>query len=686
MPLLLPHFAAQVMSALPVERSAEMLAALAPDVAVRLARLLGERAQTVLDRLPPDKAASPGSPLRFAPETAGGLMDASVLALPEDLAAGEALERLRELSEHAHYNLYVVDRRHVLVGVLNLRELLLAPRAAHLSELMVTNPHRLLATTGRSSIVSHPGWRVAHAIPVVDDEGHYLGAIRYRTLRRLEEALARMMLGEHPDESARLVETADDEDSAALLSRHGVDLAVTVIRRLTPDRAARVVAALPETQIGRVLASLNPNTAAGLLARLDPDERESCLASVDTGLARELRELASYPPNTAGGLVDPRVVTFRPDTPVRDVIRRLRRFENRRITDVSLVDADDQLAGTLALQDIVLANSGDTLTSLVHGDATRVQATATREEVIDTFDTKRVASLPVVDFDGRLLGVLRQRELIQAAQQEATASAVTMVGASELERALSSPWFAVRKRLPWLQVNLLTAFLAAAVVGLFEDTIARVTALAVLLPVVAEQSGNTGAQALAVTMRGLTLREVRARQWLAVAIKEGLAGAGNGVAVALTTSAAVYLWSRSLPLACVIGVSMVISMSLAGLAGAIIPMLLTALRASRSRQRPRRPMGIKMARRSTSTGSWQGLRVGASCSRRASRIGRSWCGRAVPSTSSEARASSSSSARLSGSRSSRAHREATSSSSCRSTGLPTPGSDRRPSSARPPTR
>jgi magnesium transporter len=190
---------------------------------------------------------------------------------------------------------------------------------------------------------------------------------------------------------------------------------------------------------------------------------------------------------------------------------------------------------------------------------------ASRDEVVKTFETHRVGSLPVVDIHGHLLGVLRQRELIQAAQERATASAVTMVGASEQERALSPALFAVRKRLPWLQVNLLTAFLAATVVGLFEATIAQVTALAVLLPVVAGQSGNTGAQALAVTMRGLALREVRTRHWLRVAIKEVLAGAGNGVAVALTTSAAVYLWSQSVGLAVVIGVSMVLSMTLAGL-------------------------------------------------------------------------------------------------------------------------
>ena len=153
----------------------------------------------------------------------------------------------------------------------------------------------------------------------------------------------------------------------------------------------------------------------------------------------------------------------------------------------------------------------------------------------------------------------------------------TMVGASKEERALSPAIFAVRKRLPWLQINLATAFLAASVVGLFEETIARFTALAVLLPVVAGQSGNTGAQALAVTMRGLALREIRLHHWLRIAFKEVNVAAINGIAVALTTAAGVYVWSQSAGLALVIMISMIISMVAAGMSGAVIPMILTAL-------------------------------------------------------------------------------------------------------------
>ena len=189
----------------------------------------------------------------------------------------------------------------------------------------------------------------------------------------------------------------------------------------------------------------------------------------------------------------------------------------------------------------------------------------------------RLASLPVVDFERRLLGIIRYDGLVRAAQQALTDDLQRMVGAGSEERALSSPWFTVKSRLPWLSINLLTAFAAAAVVGLFDATIAKFTALAVLLPVVAGQSGNTGAQALAVTSRGLALREMRLAHWWRVVRKEVAAAAINGVAVGAVTSVGVFVWSGNLGLCAVIGISMVISMVLAAIAGAVIPILLTAL-------------------------------------------------------------------------------------------------------------
>ncbi|MDX1710777.1 MAG: magnesium transporter, partial [Rhodovibrionaceae bacterium] len=176
-----------------------------------------------------------------------------------------------------------------------------------------------------------------------------------------------------------------------------------------------------------------------------------------------------------------------------------------------------------------------------------------------------------------LLGIIAYDQLVQAAHEDTTADIQTMVGASKDERALSSPLFAVRKRLPWMQINLLTAFMAAAVVGLFESTIAQFTALAVLLPVVAGQSGNAGAQALAVTMRGLALREITPREWPKVTLKEINVGFLNGVGVAVTCGVGVYIWSGSLGLVAVITSSMILAMIAAGFAGAVVPITLRRL-------------------------------------------------------------------------------------------------------------
>ena len=220
-------------------------------------------------------------------------------------------------------------------------------------------------------------------------------------------------------------------------------------------------------------------------------------------------------------------------------------------SETSLAALSDDLGGF----DLVIEAAGDAQVMLdtLALPAVSVGGMASIDEVVEQLTNYSLATLPVVDFEGRLLGVIRQDVLMKAARQEVAADIQAMVGASREERALSRVSFSGRARLPWLEINLLTAFLASAVVGLFESTIAAFTALAVLLPVVAGQSGNTGAQALAVTMRGLALREIRVSQWARVVRKETAVAFFNGWVVALTTALGVLVWSRSPGLALVIG-------------------------------------------------------------------------------------------------------------------------------------
>lgn len=301
------------------------------------------------------------------------------------------------------------------------------------------------------------------------------------------------------------------------------------------------------------------------------------LSLLSPSLVNELRELMLYPPDSAGSLMDTQVTTCRTDASAGEVLDHIRTITGRRILTVQAVDDQGFLKGVIPLQEVAVAPLHTKIMELAPAHPVSIASTAPKDEVVDLLEQKKLASIPVVDFDGRLLGIIRYDALVSAAQEDATENLQAMVGAGREERALSKASLAIWKRLPWLEINLGTAFLAAAVVGLFQDTIAQYTALAILLPVVAGQSGNTGAQALAVTMRGLALREIRLKDGMRVIRKEVLVGFVNGCAVGLTTAFFVFIFMGP-GLALVIGVSMVVSMACAGLAGAAVPLVLTSLR------------------------------------------------------------------------------------------------------------
>lgn len=394
----------------------------------------------------------------------------------------------------------------------------------------------------------------------------------------IARSLVRSYLSLYPQEAARELEVQPPEEIASVLARGPTSAAAAVLQRLLPHTAAAVLRELTDDAFRSLTPTLDPARAAALLARLPEEDRTHRLELLEPGLAAELRELMAYPADAAGAIMDAAVVALSPESTVKDSRTLLRTLRHKRLQQIYVVDEDGRPVGAVPVHELAVADASERLADLMSSPPPTVQATASSGEAADLFQRHRITGLPVLDFEGRLVGIIRHDALVTAFENEASADIQTMVGASKDERALSSAAFAVRKRLPWLQINLATAFLAAFVVGLFEGTIARYTALAVLLPIAAGQSGNTGAQALAVTMRGLALREVRLRHWLRIARKELAVGFVNGLAVAIVTAAAVYLWSRSPGLALVIGSAMVISMVIAGVAGASVPMVLTMAR------------------------------------------------------------------------------------------------------------
>jgi magnesium transporter len=380
----------------------------------------------------------------------------------------------------------------------------------------------------------------------------------------------------HPDEVARFLDERMPGETALIVHDAGPEEGVHILERLNPRVAADVLRHMPAEAAKIALRQMHPARAAPIVASFEATEREGVLSRLPRRFASEVRELLTYPFDTAGALMDPRITAFSPETTVDDALRKMRTFKEKELGAIYLTDASGRLVGSVPLGEIATATPETKLRDLVQGNPVGVHATATREEIVNYLTEQRVATLPVIDSDRRLVGVIRYRALVAAAEAEATMSMQTMVGVSKEERALSRVSFAVRQRLPWLEINLATAFLAASVVGLFEGTIAKFTALAILLPVVAGQSGNSGMQALAVTMRGLALREVRLSHWPRLIVKEAGVGVLNGMAVAGTTMVGVFIWSQSIGLTVVIGAAMILAMVMAGVSGAAIPLILKA--------------------------------------------------------------------------------------------------------------
>jgi magnesium transporter len=387
-------------------------------------------------------------------------------------------------------------------------------------------------------------------------------------------ALNQRYLLDFPHEAARRLETMTAPDIGELFAGQPPHAVVRAWEALAPDVARAVVQCVPEGLGRYLLAEAEPAASAAVLAQFEPGERERVLAALEAQVASELRELLQYPESSAGRLMDPNVSPLRSGMSVAEALARLRTLKRGGLRELFVVDGEGRLTGRVEIHDLAVADPARPLSEITRALLAAVQDLDPREDVVSVLQQHPITELPVVNHDGRFVGAIRQAALMSAVEQETSADIQTMVGASPDERALSSPGFAVRKRLAWLQINLLTAFLAAAVVGLFENTIAKFTALAVLLPVVAGQSGNAGAQALAVTMRGLVLREISLRHWPRMVWKEAAVGLTNGLAVAATTALGVYVWSRSGGLVVVISSAMVIAMVIAGVAGALVPIVL----------------------------------------------------------------------------------------------------------------
>jgi len=356
------------------------------------------------------------------------------------------------------------------------------------------------------------------------------------------------------------------------------------LSRMAPRDGASRLARLPDAQVADVLRSLGPALAEDLLLAFGEERRRAVLAAAPLDQGRQWARNLAYPHDSVGRLMDPPQPVFPPSLTVAETTARIRELVKTSFVTYGFVtDAAGGLLGVVTMRDLLLADDAARLDAVMLREPFVLQPELPLVEAARLVVARHFPVYPVCDAAGRLVGTVRGRTLFEEQAFEISAQAGAMVGVEKEER-LATPWpRSLRFRHPWLQLNLFTAFAAAAVVGFFQGTIDRLVVLAVFLPVLAGQSGNTGCQALAVTLRGLTLGELRAGEAHRLVLKEALLGMLNGVLVGVTAGLAMWLVARGegQPQAPVLGLvvfaAMVASCVVSGLAGALIPLTLRRL-------------------------------------------------------------------------------------------------------------
>ena len=377
-----------------------------------------------------------------------------------------------------------------------------------------------------------------------------------------------------PLTATRALETMDEDEAIEILKNLPPSVSVKIFHNLQVNYAAALLKEIPTNTFKEIVENLNPEQGAAIIVNIPEDIRKRLLECLSNKSRQMIQELLIFPVDSAGRIMTTNFIAFRTDIRVKDAIQRIRSlaFQKQTSSYVYVVDNGNRLVGVLNMRDLLLASPEAKLESAMIKDVFTINAFTDREEVANQLSSRRYFAAPVVDSDNKLLGIVNSDQLLSHVQQEATEDIQKMFGAGGNERVYSSIWFSLKKRLPWLHINLATAFLAGSVVSLFQDTIAKIAVLAVFLPVIAGQSGNAGLQSLAVVMRGLVMREIPPKNVPMLLIKEAKIGIFNGIIIGFVTAFISWIWKGNPYLGLVIGLAMILTLIIAGLAGAIIPL------------------------------------------------------------------------------------------------------------------
>ncbi len=389
----------------------------------------------------------------------------------------------------------------------------------------------------------------------------------------------RMVSAMHPAEIALLLESVPSRQREVVWSMVDPDLEGDVLVELNESVRQELIEEMETEELVAAAEGLELDDLADLVGDLPETVTMQVLRSMDQRDRERLRKVLSWPEDSAGGLMTPDTVSVRPDVTLEVVLRYLRmRGELPPRTDsLFVVDRDDRYLGTIALTRIITGDPEDIVGESLDTEAARIEPELAAHDVAQLFQERDLVSAAVVSAQGHLIGRITVDDVVDVIREEAEHSVRSMAGLQDEEDLFAGIIPSTRRRLLWLGINLVTAFMAAAVVKTFEGTIEKVAALAALMPIVASMGGIAGTQTVTLIIRGLALGQVQWSNARWLLFKEIAVGGLNGLLWAIVVGAVTVLWFDTWQIALIIAAAMLVNLLAAAAVGVIVPMALRRL-------------------------------------------------------------------------------------------------------------
>ncbi|MGD2216425.1 MAG: magnesium transporter [Gemmatimonadales bacterium] len=393
-----------------------------------------------------------------------------------------------------------------------------------------------------------------------------------------EKALCSYLEAFHPSDLADLIESLDEEQRAPVLHVLSDEIASETLAEMEEEEHPEELLIAEADRVPELVLELSADDAADILGDLPLEKQREVLAQLPLDEAEELRGLLAYDEESAGGIMTTDVIAVQETASIGEAVDEIRRqvAEGEDYYTVFVIDDKGRLQGTVSFQNLIVSQPSIPIGRVTEPSVAAVPATMDQEEVARVLSRYNLVSVPVVDPADRLIGRITFDDVMDIVEAETTEDILRFSGVSDEEYLYGGVGQAVKNRLPWLALALVTTSIAAAVIWIFRDTVERAVILAAIMPVIAAVGGNAGTQALAVTVRRLALSPERARSW-GVVSKELTVGLANGAAVGLLAGIAGYVLQGNLYLGLVVLLAMWGNLMVAGFAGAFVPVLLEKL-------------------------------------------------------------------------------------------------------------